>query len=82
MTTKFEFLSYSGVIKTFVCSHEMKLMTPYHYMLGYCLQEKLNADDTPLVDRRGATMARDIVQFVPFNKIKEQGISLVGITNL
>ena len=54
----------------------------YHYMLGCFLQQKLDADDIPLVDRRGATMARDIVQFVPFNKIKGEGKSVVGIANL
>lgn len=50
-------------------------------MLGHFhFQKKLDADDAPLVDRNNVKMVRDIVQFVPLNKIKEQGISLVSCT--
>lgn len=37
------------------------------------LQEILDADDTPLVDRRGTKMSRDIVQFVPLRQFQRQG---------
>lgn len=32
------------------------------------LQERLDADDTPLVDKYGKRMTRDIVQFVPLRQ--------------
>lgn len=33
--------------------------------------DELDADDNPLVSKEGITMKRDIVQFVPFNKFKD-----------
>ena len=33
----------------------------------------LDADDTPLVDRTGYVMFRDIVQFVPLQQFQRQG---------
>ena len=32
------------------------------------LQERLDADDTPLIDKYGKRMTRDIVQFVPLRQ--------------
>ncbi|XP_065898751.1 copine-9-like [Dysidea avara] len=40
----------------------------------FSAMEILDADDTPLVDRRGVRMARDIVQFVPLREFKTQGV--------
>lgn len=39
-----------------------------HYIIMMSLQERLDADDTPLVDKYGKRMARDIVQFVPLRE--------------
>ena len=36
------------------------------------IQEILDADDTPLRDHSGHTMARDIVQFVPFRELMKK----------
>ena len=36
------------------------------------IQEILDADDTPLRDYSGHTMARDIVQFVPFRELMKK----------
>ena len=36
------------------------------------LQEVLDADDTPLRNRRGELMKRDIVQFVPFRELSSR----------
>ena len=36
----------------------------------------LDADDAPLYDRNKRKAARDLVQFVPFNKFKNDGIKL------
>lgn len=36
------------------------------------LQEVLDADDTPLRNRRGELMKRDIVQFVPFRELNSK----------
>ena len=38
----------------------------------------LDADDNPLKDRQGATMFRDIVQFLPLKKFGNEEISLVS----
>ena len=41
-------------------------------VLGFLrsFQETLDADDNPLVDKRGTRMSRDIVQFVPLREFK------------
>ena len=36
------------------------------------IQEILDADDTPLRDRSGQMMTRDIVQFVPFREVMKK----------
>lgn len=41
----------------------------------------LDADDTPLVDRNGTKMFRDIVQFVPLREFKTQGADFSLVSN-
>ena len=49
------------------------LVLQYVCLLCYvCVQEVLDADDTPLKNRRGELMKRDIVQFVPFRQLSSQ----------
>ena len=36
---------------------------------SFANMDHLDSDDTDLIDSRGKHMARDIVQFVPFNKV-------------
>ena len=43
-----------------------------HYGVNYYFKETLDADDTPLVDKYGKRMERDIVQFVPFRKFQSR----------
>lgn len=42
----------------------------YFILVGF--QEVLDADETPLRNRRGVLMKRDIVQFVPFRELNSK----------
>ena len=44
----------------------------------FSAMDVLDADDVPLVSRRGQTMERDLVQFVPFNKFARSHYSVLA----
>ena len=77
-------LLYEVMIST---SSDFKLHVDQHvYMYEYCIyfvpiciQEILDADDTPLKSHTGQIMARDIVQFVPFRELMRKSASVVGL---